>query len=112
MSHPPECPTCQAAPMVKRSGTRGEFWGCPRFKSDGCKGTRPVVNGEPAAPRPAPAQAPRAMPAVAPTPATPTDARPAEMVRDLRTAERHIADALTLIQKWRPELGTLMADPF
>jgi hypothetical protein len=33
------CPKC-GAPMVKRTGPRGEFWGCSTYPK--CKGTRPV----------------------------------------------------------------------
>jgi DNA topoisomerase-1 len=33
----PTCPTC-GSPMVKRTGPRGEFWGCSTFPK--CKGTR------------------------------------------------------------------------
>jgi DNA topoisomerase-1 len=33
----PPCPKC-GSPMVKRNGTRGEFWGCSTFPN--CKGTR------------------------------------------------------------------------
>ena len=35
----PPCPVCQA-PMQRRSGARGAFWGCPRFPE--CRGTRPA----------------------------------------------------------------------
>jgi DNA topoisomerase-1 len=35
----PACPRC-GSPMVKRSGPRGEFWGCSTFPK--CKGTRNV----------------------------------------------------------------------
>ncbi len=35
----PLCPKC-GAPMVKRNGPRGEFWGCSTFPK--CKGTRKV----------------------------------------------------------------------
>jgi DNA topoisomerase I len=35
----PVCPRC-GSPMVKRSGPRGEFWGCSTFPK--CKGTRSV----------------------------------------------------------------------
>ena len=34
----PTCPTC-GAPMVRRSGPYGEFFGCSRFKSGECKTT-------------------------------------------------------------------------
>ena len=103
--------------MVRRSGTRGEFWGCTRFKADGCTGTRPVTNGarEPASrpgSAPAPCAASPAPPVPSTAPAPPTDARPAGMVADLRRAAQHVTDALTEIQKWRPELCALMADPF
>ncbi len=33
------CPKC-GAPMVKRTGPRGEFWGCSTFPK--CRGTRPI----------------------------------------------------------------------
>jgi DNA topoisomerase-1 len=35
----PTCPKC-GSPMIKRSGPRGEFWGCSTFPK--CKGTRNV----------------------------------------------------------------------
>jgi hypothetical protein len=35
----PPCPICQA-PMQRRSGARGAFWGCSRFPK--CRGTRPA----------------------------------------------------------------------
>jgi len=35
----PSCPRCNS-PMRKRSGSRGEFWGCSRYPE--CKGTRNV----------------------------------------------------------------------
>jgi len=35
----PLCPTCET-PMVKRTGVKGEFWGCSNFPK--CKGTRQV----------------------------------------------------------------------
>jgi ssDNA-binding Zn-finger/Zn-ribbon topoisomerase 1 len=38
----PKCPQCQAK-MVRRTGKRGEFWGCSRFR-DGCRGTREVMD--------------------------------------------------------------------
>jgi len=34
---PPECPRCQG-PMSRRTGKRGEFWGCNKFPD--CRGTR------------------------------------------------------------------------
>lgn len=42
----PKCPQCQAK-MVRRTGKRGEFWGCSRFR-DGCRGTREVMDNIPA----------------------------------------------------------------
>jgi hypothetical protein len=33
----PACPKC-GSPMIKRSGPRGEFWGCSTYPK--CKGTR------------------------------------------------------------------------
>jgi ribosomal protein L37AE/L43A len=35
----PTCPKC-GSPMIKRTGPRGEFWGCSTFPK--CKGTRNV----------------------------------------------------------------------
>ena len=35
----PVCPKCNS-PMVKRTGPRGEFWGCSTYPK--CKGTRPL----------------------------------------------------------------------
>jgi restriction system protein len=35
----PNCPRCHQT-MVRRVGTWGAFWGCPRFPS--CRGTRPL----------------------------------------------------------------------
>ncbi len=35
----PSCPRCHET-MVRRVGSRGAFWGCPRFPS--CRGTRPL----------------------------------------------------------------------
>lgn len=37
----PNCPQCSAR-MVKRTGKRGDFWGCSRY-SQGCRGTRSLV---------------------------------------------------------------------
>ena len=37
---PPPCPLCRA-PTVQRQGPQGTFWGCCRFRSDGCKGVAP-----------------------------------------------------------------------
>jgi DNA-binding helix-hairpin-helix protein with protein kinase domain len=36
----PDCPTCGRS-MVSRSGSRGSFWGCPRFPR--CRGTRAIA---------------------------------------------------------------------
>ena len=33
------CPMCNS-PMVRRKGSRGEFWGCSRYPA--CKGTRNI----------------------------------------------------------------------
>jgi replicative superfamily II helicase len=41
----PHCPECDA-PMAKRSGRRGEFYGCTNFFKTGCKGTRQVEEVE------------------------------------------------------------------
>jgi hypothetical protein len=35
----PNCPVCQST-MVKRHGTKGDFWGCTKYPN--CKGTRPL----------------------------------------------------------------------
>src|SRR5438132_925564 len=35
----PKCPQCQA-PMRRRTGKRGEFWGCSNFPN--CRGTREI----------------------------------------------------------------------
>lgn len=37
----PKCPQC-ASPMVRRKGSRGEFYGCSRY-SKGCRGTRDII---------------------------------------------------------------------
>lgn len=42
----PSCPKCGSA-MVKRQGKQGAykgkyFWGCPKFRSAGCRGMRPM----------------------------------------------------------------------
>lgn len=39
------CPRCNSR-MVKRSGTRGEFYGCTQFRTSGCRGTRQVDDVE------------------------------------------------------------------
>lgn len=41
----PQCPQCKAN-MVRRSGKRGDFWGCSRFRF-GCRGTREIVENVP-----------------------------------------------------------------
>lgn len=35
----PLCPVCSGE-MVKRSGAKGEFWGCSKYPN--CRGTRPI----------------------------------------------------------------------
>ena len=35
----PECPVCKGE-MIKRKGSKGEFWGCSKYPN--CKGTRQI----------------------------------------------------------------------
>jgi len=41
-AEPPACPQCQG-PMSRRTGKRGDFWGCNNFPN--CRGTRNINSG-------------------------------------------------------------------
>ena len=45
-AYPPACPACEA-PMLRRKGPRGAFWGCTRYPT--CRTTRPVDRKRPKA---------------------------------------------------------------
>jgi len=36
------CPVC-GAPMARRSGKYGDFWGCTRYRESGCRGNRQIA---------------------------------------------------------------------
>lgn len=42
-----KCPICDAEMEKRTNKTTGDqFWGCVRFKTDECKGTRPISEYE------------------------------------------------------------------
>jgi DNA topoisomerase-1 len=55
------CPVCTKNPLVRRENDRGVWWGCSGWKSDGCKGSFPDLDGKPNldAPRPVAEEGPK-----------------------------------------------------
>src|ERR1700730_10916951 len=99
----PNCPECNA-PMRERSGTRGPFWGCSRYR-DGCRGTRQI-----GATTTTGAAGGRPPQSAAPSNARTESAGPAaELVDDLRKAIQHLGSAAHLLERRRPEIEKLLA---
>ena len=40
----PTCPVCGGVMTKRRSKDGNQFWGCVNFRSNNCKGTRPIFN--------------------------------------------------------------------